>query len=159
MDQQHPHDFIDDLADQLDELIPPAQTDLPAHDLADPALVVARRLAAAERPVMAADRVDQLEAQLRARVTMPQNHKHPRRKLVWAVRWVAAASVLIVFAITLAVGFALLDQDDAHMLTPDGNVVEAPDAAGSPAGIQPVSPVVIVRQTRESSVFVIPPGP
>jgi hypothetical protein len=103
---------------------------------------------------MAADRVEQLEAQILARAAL-QRQTESRRRIMRAARWVAAACVLIVFALALATGAALvLNEGDTHILTPDTSAYESTDPE-SPDTIQPIT----IHESRESSVFIIPPGP
>lgn len=120
----------------------------PDH-LADTARHVARQLAEAEHPVMAADRVSQLETQILARAMM--QHSLKRHRIMRGMRWAAAACVLLVMAVSLAVGFALLDEDGPHLVTP------AYDSSGDT--VHPVSQPVIIRDSGESSVFMMPLTP
>jgi hypothetical protein len=153
MNQHHP----DLLADHLDDLIPPGRRDLPAFDLPDPALYVARQIAGAEHPVMAEDRVSQLETQLLTHVAIQQRVMSSRRRIMRGMRWIAAACVLVVMAAALVIGVALLDESDPHIITPGTSAYESPDLSGDT--VQPVSESITVRESRESSLFVVPLSP
>jgi hypothetical protein len=156
-----PHDAgrLDDrFADRLDELLPSGRRDLPTHDLADPRLEAARLLAGTERPVLDVKRVAQIEAQVLARAAIQARLR--RHRIARMVRWAVAACVVMVAAALLAIGIALLTADsDPHVLAPatahittQDSATESPDSAGDG---QPV----IIRESRESSLFVVPLNP
>ena len=120
------------------------------HDhLADRELHIAQQLTEANHPVMDEDRVSQLETQILAQVTM--QHHLKRHRIIRGMRWAVAACVLLVMAVSLAIGFALLDEDGPHLVTP------AYDSSGDT--VQPVSQPVIIRESGESSVFMMPLTP
>jgi hypothetical protein len=159
----HDADPVNDrFADQLDDLLPPGRRDLPAHHLADSSLEAARLLAGAARPVLDAERVAQIEAQVLARAAMRTRLR--RRRIARRVRWAVAACVVMAAAVLLAIGVALLDTGgDPHIVAPDtaqnsaqnsgqDAVTESPDSTADGAP-------VIIRESRESSVFVVPLNP
>lgn len=157
------------LADHLDNLIPPGCHDLPTGDLPDPALQAARRLAGAEHPVMADDRVSELETRLLARVAVPhqrsqrQRRTMQRRQIVHGMQWAVAACAIIVMAAMVAIGATLLDDgSDPHFVTPGDTAHQSSEADGaSDTALNTVLPVAqpVIRESHESSIFVVPINP
>jgi hypothetical protein len=155
----HDADQLDDrFADQLDDLLPPGRRDQPTHDLVDPPLEAAWLLAGAEHPVLDAARVAQIEAQVLARAAMGARLR--RRRIARTVRWAVAACVVMAAAVLLAIGVALLDTDsDPHIVAPDAAQSSAQDTATESPDSSGDGGPVIIRESRESSVFVVPLHP
>ncbi|MBN1201858.1 MAG: hypothetical protein JXJ20_08390, partial [Anaerolineae bacterium] len=101
---------VNELADRLDQALPPHSQAVPEQSAGgDPLVDVARRLASGPHPVMSQAVVDRIETRVLARVTnRPRLRFTHRQRVVQVGRWVAAACLVLVL---LAVGTARASAD------------------------------------------------
>ncbi len=86
----------DELANRLDEVLPPHRSDILEPSDADPVIQAAVRLARGPHPVLSADAVAQIQARMLARV--PRQRKPFQRQMV--LRWAAAACLIMVILVS-----------------------------------------------------------